>query len=164
MPPHHPLFGHLLLTIRIMSRLPRDVNSHVLPHQVQLEIPDIGPIFYMDLWPLGPPMLIVASPNFNREITQVHSLPKFHTLRGYLRPMTGGNDLVTMEGKEWRKWRNVFNPGFGASHLMTLVPGMIKDVSTFCEILRGLAARDEIFQMDPVAINLSLDVIGRVVL
>ena len=164
MPPHHPIFGHLQLVGDIMSKQPRDALGHILPHQIQLRMPDLGPVFYIDIWPFGPPMLVVASPSLNHEITQVHSLPKFPALRGYMRPMTGGNDLVSMESDEWSRWRKVFNPGFRNTHLMTLIPGMLRDVSTFCEILREKAGENELFQMDPLAANLSLDVIGRVVL
>ncbi|CAG8974221.1 hypothetical protein HYALB_00007384 [Hymenoscyphus albidus] len=52
-----------------------------------------------------------------------------------MRPMTGGEDLVTMEGSEWKTWRSVFNPGFAGGYLMTLVPGMVRDVEVLCGIL-----------------------------
>ena len=81
-----------------------------------------------------------------------------------MRPMTGGNDLVTMEGAEWRKWRNIFNPGFSNSHLMTLVPDIMKEISIFCKILRESAEKAEIVSMDTLATKLSLDVIGRAAL
>lgn len=164
MPPHHPVLGHLQLVSGIMSKLPKDVHGHVLPHQIKLKVLDLGPVFYIDTWPFGPPMLVITAPDLAYQITQAHSLPKFHTLRDYMRPMTGGNDIITMEGGEWKKWRNMFNPGFKSSHLMTLVPEMVNEISTFCEVLRGLARKHEIFSMDHVATRLSLDIIGRVVL
>ncbi|MCJ1381835.1 hypothetical protein MMC17_004946 [Xylographa soralifera] len=164
MPPHHPLFGHLQIVGSIMSKLPGDVHGHVLPRQIELMFPKLGPIFYVDTWPFGPPILAVASPDGAHQITQVHSLPKFHALRDYMRPATGGNDLVTMEGKEWKTWRNIFNPGFSSGHIMTLLPEMLKDVSIFCEILRDLAEKQDIFLMDLLTTRLSLDIIGRVAL
>ena len=164
MPPHHPLFGHLQLVGGIMSKLPKDVHGHVLPRQIELMIPDLGPIFYIDTWPFGPPILTVAAPNLAYQITQLHSLPKFHALREYMRPMTGGNDLITMEGKDWKKWRNIFGPGFSSSHLMTLVPEIMNDLSTFCDVLRELATKAEIVLMDPLSSKLSLDIICRVAL
>lgn len=78
--------------------------------------------------------------------------------------MTGGMDLTTLEGHAWKTWRNVFQPGFSSSHLMTKVPEMIEDILTFCEILRERAAKGEVFQMDPLTINLNLDIIGRLAL
>jgi sterigmatocystin biosynthesis cytochrome P450 monooxygenase len=164
MPPHHPILGHLKLVAGIMSKLPSDIHGHVLPHQIERTIPELGPVFYIDTWPFSPPLLVVASPELAAQCTQSHSLPKFHALRDFLLPMTGGNDLVTMEGKEWKTWRNIFNPGFSSSHLSTLVPEIIEEVSVFCNILNDIAARSEIVLMDPLVTKLSLDVICRVAL
>jgi sterigmatocystin biosynthesis cytochrome P450 monooxygenase len=147
-----------------MSKLPKDIHGHVLPHQIRLKLPDLDPVFYIDTWPFGPPMLVITAPDQAYQITQAHSLPKFHALRDYMRPMTGGNDMITMEGKEWKTWRNVFKSGFSSGHLMTLVPTMIDEMSTFCAVLRDLARKHETFSMDQVATGLSLDIIGRVVL
>ena len=72
--------------------------------------------------------------------------------------------MVTMEGSEWKKWRNIFNPGFSGGHLMTLVRDIMEDVSTFCEILREAAEKEENVCMDTLTTRLSLDIIGRVAL
>ena len=164
MPPHHPVFGHLRLMGEIMSKLPNDVHGHVLPHQIELMMPELGPVFYVDPWPFGPPILTVAAPDPAYQITQSHSLPKFHALRDYMCPMTGGNDLVTMEGSQWKTWRNIFSSGFSSSHLTTLVPDIMKDILIFCAILRDAAMKSNIILMDPLTTKLSLDVIGRVAL
>ena len=164
MPKHHPVFGHLQLVAKIMNNVPKGTHGHYLPNQVQRMIPEVGPVFYLDTWPFSPPLLVVASPDAAFQITQLHSLPKFPALCEYLRPMTGGNDLVSLEGKEWKKWRNIFNPGFSSGHLMTLVPDILKDIEVFCGILRDLAGKSDLVSMDPLATRLSLDVIGQVAL
>lgn len=48
-PPHHPLFGHLLVTKRILSNLPRDAHAHYLPSQIHLQYPSLGPAYYLDM-------------------------------------------------------------------------------------------------------------------
>lgn len=164
MAPHHPVWGHLQVVGGIMSKLPKDAHSQVFPLLIGRAMPDLGPAFYIDTWPLGYPMLVITDPDQAYQITQVHSLPKFHAMRRYLKPLTGGNDLVSIDGKEWKTWRNIFNPGFGSAHLMTLVPDILKDVSVFCKILRGLAEKSSIVQMDPLATKLTFDVIIRVAL
>ena len=78
--------------------------------------------------------------------------------------MTGGNDLVTLEGQEWKTWRTIFSPGFKSGHLTTLVPEIMHDLLIFCENLRELASKPDIVLMDPLTIKLSLDIIGRVTL
>ncbi|RDW56480.1 hypothetical protein BP5796_13121 [Coleophoma crateriformis] len=97
MPPHHPVFGHLKLVAGVMSKVPRNAHSSVLSHQINRLFPDLGATFYIDTWPFGPPLLVIAGPS---TATQALSLPKYHRLRQYMLPMTGGNDLVTMEGSE----------------------------------------------------------------
>jgi len=79
-------------------------------------------------------------------------------------PKSVAFELVTMEGKEWKAWRNIFSPGFNSSHLMTLVPEIMEEISTFCKILRELARKPDIVLMDPLTTKLSLDIIGRVAL
>jgi cytochrome P450 len=118
-------------------------------------------LFYIDTWPFGPPMLVATSPDSANQITIAHSLAKFIALREYMKPMTGGMDLRTLEGSAWKTWRNVFQPGFNSGHLMTKVPEMIEDILIFCENLRAHAASGEVFQMDPLTVNLNLDIIGR---
>lgn len=164
MPPHHPVFGHLIIVGNIMSKLPSDVHGHVLPRQIKLEYPSLGPLFYIDTWPFGPQMLVATSPDSANQITINHSLPKFAALREYMKPMTGGMDLTTLEGPAWKTWRNVFQPGFSSSYLMTKVPQMIEDILVFCDILRARAASGDVFQMDPLTVNLNLDIIGRLAL
>ena len=164
MPPHHPLFGHLLVAKEIMSRLPHNTHPQYLPGLIRRDIPDVGPVFYLDMWPFSLPILIVSSPSAAYQLTQEHSQPKSDGLRRYMRPLAGNKDLVSMEGSLWKQWRNVFNPGFSASHLILLVPQIAREVSTFCEILRERAQTGEIFPLEEATVNLTMDTIGRVAL
>ena len=64
----------------------------------------------------------------------------------------------------WKTWRSIFNPGFSADHLNTLVPAIVQDALVFCDNLREHARKDEMFSMEEMTINLTIDVIGRVTL
>ena len=132
MPPVHPVFSHLLLCARIMSKLPRDAHPHYLPDQIRRAMPDLGPIFYIDAWPFLTFTLVVSSPSTLYQITQEHILPKFPAIQSFFFPLTKGKDVVSMGGQEWKTWRNIFNPGFSASHLMTLVPDVVRETTVFC--------------------------------
>ena len=131
MPPYHPIFGHWELVAGIISKVPTNVYGHVLPYQIKLKLSSLGPIFYIETWPYGLSMLVIIAPDQAYQITQAHSLPKFRTLADHMRPVTGGHDVISIEGKEWRTWRNISNPGFKIGHLMKLVPEMVKEVSIF---------------------------------
>lgn len=69
-----------------------------------------------------------------------------------------------MDGQEWKYWRSIFNPGFSASHLMPLVPNIVKETMVFCEILHDHVIKQDIFPMKTLTDDLAMDVIGKVVL
>ena len=64
MPSHHPVFGRLITVGRIISRLTGDVHDHVLPPQTRLAMPGLGPLLYIDIWPFGSPILVLAFTGF----------------------------------------------------------------------------------------------------
>ena len=164
MPPHHPVFGHLFVLARVMSKLPKDAVHHYLADQLRQTYPDLGPIFYLDTWPFLTFTLVVLSPATMAQITTEHVPPKFPAIKDFLYPLTNGKDIVSMDGREWKYWRNIFNPGFSASHVMTLVRDMVRETTVFCEILQIRAREQNIFQMKTLTDNLALDVIGKIVL
>lgn len=164
MPPYSPVLGHLPFAHKIVSGLPKDAHPNYLPDMIRREMPDLGPVYYLDPWPFGPQMLVVASPSSLYQITQEHSLPKYHAMKTFLQPITGGGDIVTMEGQMWKTWRGIFNPGFSASHLMTLTPGIVEETVTFFDILDTHVQNQTLFHMKDMTDNLTMDVIGRVVL
>jgi sterigmatocystin biosynthesis cytochrome P450 monooxygenase len=164
MPPHHPIFGHIALLAGILRNLPPDAHISLFPNEVRRQYPHLDTAFYLDLWPFGPPMLVALSPDIISQFTQERSLPKFKDLRQFIRPITGGHDLLTMEGAVWRRWRSIFNPGFSAQNVMSLVPEILKNVLVFRDIIKGHAEKGDIFQLEELALNLSNDITGRVVL
>lgn len=164
MPPHHPLLGHLPIFAKIVRSLPADVHPHCYPHYIR-QAYDLGPIFYLDTWPLGDPMLVIAGdPDAAHEVTVTHSLPKHRSLRTFLAPFGGWDNLVSMEGREWRAWRSIFNPGFAPGNLMGLVPSIVEEVEVFARVLGDWADRAEVVILEEVATKVTVDVIGKVVL
>ncbi|KAL8951787.1 MAG: hypothetical protein Q9222_002257 [Ikaeria aurantiellina] len=109
-------------------------------------------------------MLIITDPAAAAQITIHHSLPKHHSTQDYVYPLLGEKNLVTLEGKEWRMWRGIFNPGFSSGHLMSLVGGMVSDTVLFTKILSEYAAKGTLFQLEDAATRLTVDIIGSVVL
>ena len=79
-------------------------------------------------------------------------------------PLTGRDSLLTIEGNHHKKWRNVFNPGFSNTHLMTLVEGIVEDSMVFMDILSEHADMGDTVLMEEAATRFTVDVIGRVVL
>lgn len=116
------------------------------------------------MWPANRPLLVVSSPSVAYQFSQERPLRKSPELRRWLRPLADNKDLVSLEGPTWKKWRNVYNPGFSASHLISLVPLIAEQVSVFCNILRERTKVDAIFPLEEATMNLTMDTIGRIVL
>ena len=164
MPPYNLLLGNLIVMKDSVSKLPSDAHPQYFAHQIRREMPDLGGIFYLDMYPFIAPILIVASPSTTHQITQEHPLAKFPGMRTYMRPITGEHNLLTMEGQMWKTWRGVFNPGFNSSHLVTLLPAIVEEVGIFCSVLQQHETNDEIFPLKKDTDNLTMDVIGRLAL
>ncbi|KAI8302699.1 hypothetical protein K4K61_007737 [Colletotrichum sp. SAR11_59] len=162
MPPHHPILGHLGLMLSIMISLPRDVMpTVVLADQVRRRYPHLDKAFYLDMWPFTGPMLMIISPDLMRQATQgENSLPKVAFLKNYIKPLSGGHDLVSMEGDEWRRWRDVFRPAF--SRATELVPNIVETICVFRDQLVGRAQGNSgLFQLHHSALNLAMDMSGK---
>ena len=164
MPPWSPILGHLAVAKRVVSALPSDAHGYYLADQVRRMYPDLGPDYYLDLYPFAPSMLVVKSPEILRQVTQENPLPKHPGMTTFLKPLTDGLDLVTMEGQTWKSWRSVFNPGFSASHLMTLVPSIVDSTWTFCAILGDHSTKGDVIKLKDLTDNLTMEVIGKIVL
>ncbi len=119
----------------------------------------------MDIWPINYPMVAVLDPDMMAQFTQEQSLPKFwgqgHT---EFKHFTGGRDLVHLEGQEWKVARSMFNPGFSARNLLSLIPSFTDEVLVFKEKLREVAASGEVVKLEDYTTNLTIDIIGRAVL
>ena len=109
-------------------------------------------------------MLVLMNPDMMYQLTQANQLPKDKGLRSFLRPLTGKEDLVTLEGAAWKRWRGIFNPGFSANHISTMIPEMIEEVQIFRNILQRHARNDDTFYLEDTTLNLTIDIIGRVVM
>lgn len=147
-----------------MSTVPLNIHTQYIPLAVRVKNLDLPPVFYLDTWPLGMQILFLSTPETCYQVTQERSLPKDEVLATFMKPLLGGNDLVTMEGNEWKTWRNIFNPGFSTGHMMTLMPNIVQEVSIFCEILREHAVKGDLFQLEEVATRLTVDIIGKITL
>lgn len=163
MPPHHPLLGHLGLMMEIWLSLPRDViPTVVLADQIRRRYPHLDRAFYLDLWPFSLPSLIVISPDLMRQVSQTeNSLPKVSFLKAYMKPISGGHDIVTMEGEEWKRWKDVFRPGF--SQVAELVPTILDNIRVFRDLLANkskMPGSGEVFQLHHSALLLAMDMSG----
>ena len=109
--------------------------------------------------------MFIADPEITSQyITTGHSHLKSPLETAFLNKFLGDKNMVSVEGAEWKSLRSVFNPGFAASHLMTL-SGYIVDASLeFCDVMREKAESNELFELEEYTTRLTIDIIGKVVL
>ena len=136
-------------TTMMTSRTPTD-RTPVLPLHIR-EKYNLGPYFYIDLWPIADPFLAVFEPDLAAQFTTDYSTSKFGAYLDFMVPLAGHGDMVSSSGPPSKKWRSIFNPGFAGNHLMTLVPGIVDQVAIFVEKLSELSAKQEPFRLEEIA-------------
>ncbi|KAK3940256.1 cytochrome P450 [Diplogelasinospora grovesii] len=164
--PHSYLLGHLPVVAKLTMKYPSDVFGGLVPHLLAKEYPEMAKhgLFYMDMWPITAPMLSVYHPDMMTQFCQDTSLPKAELLHYEFQPFTQCRDLLNLEGAEWKKWRSIFNPGFSARNIISLMPAFLEEIHVFTDHLKEAARTGEIIKMEDPAMKLTIDVIGRAVL
>lgn len=123
--------------------------------------------FYLDLWPMSGLFLTVVSPTTAISVTQTNpnlSSERPALLHRFFMPITGGSNLFDLPEKEWKPWRAVFSKGFNPEHILSLVPGIVKETLVYSETLKGLARGGEMFYLDTTTLRFTMDMIGRTIL
>lgn len=119
---------------------------------------------YMDVWPISQPMLAVFHPDLMAQFTQEQNQLKHPSMHSEFMPFTGSQDLVCSEGKEWKSGRAIFNPGFAARNLLSLIPAFIEEAMVFRDHLKDFAKHGQVVTLEQATTNLTVDIISRAVL
>jgi cytochrome P450 len=158
------ILGHIPIAAECEAHFPAKTHPHAYAHYIRKKY-NLGKVFYVDFWPLGPRNLFIADPEIaSQYITTTQSLPKSPLVSDYLHKLLGPNNMVSLEGPKWKALRSMFNPGFASAHLMTLVPYIVDQSLVFCDVLRESAASNTLIEMEELATRLTVDIIGKVVL
>ena len=165
-PGHSFLFGHLLYFKTIMDTLPKDAHYELAFGEIFRQEFTRQGIFYIDLWPLSGLYLAVMSPKVAIQATQTSSLSceRPTLLKRFFKPIAGGSNLFDLTEKEWRPWRAIFSKGFSTEHILSLVPAMARTTNTYCDTLRMLARKGNMFYLDPTTLRFTIDMIGKTIL
>ena len=177
MMPHSLLFGHLALVGKLykQANAPPDIHANFLPLLVARNWRTLfptetkcPPVFYIDVWPMGPPQIMPVDPGVATQLITHPKLPKSRAAARWLKPITQNLDMVSAEGQQWRIWRTRFSTGFSAKNVTALAPAIVDEVATFAENVKGKAGREgkwgDVFPLEEMATNLTIDVIGRAAL
>ncbi|KUI57505.1 hypothetical protein VP1G_04778 [Cytospora mali] len=154
--------GHLLVLQKYVDRIPPDAAVAFAMRDLCEEFADTE-LFLMDFWPVYPPLFTVFGPGPISQICNKYNLPKTAIASQFMRPITGGPNLITMNGDEWKYWRSLFNPGFSTGAMLNNVPHIVDSVLVFREKLIGMVGKG-MFSLDELATKLTMEIILKVTL
>jgi cytochrome P450 len=158
------LWGHLPIAGECQELFPQGIHAHNFGRYIQKKY-ELGTVFYLDWWPLGPRWLFMSDPELiNQHVTTAQNLPKSCLETEYLDTFLGAHNMVSVEGQQWKNLRTMFNPGFSSAHLMTLVPYIVDSSLVFCNVIQKKAESNELFELEEYGTRLTIDIIGKVVL
>lgn len=147
----------------LMAKLPKDVVQSDAFTLLSYEFPKFDNCFYMDVWPFTPkPFLVITSLDLAVQACQTYALPKPHTLTQYFNPFTGGPNIFTTNGPEWKRARSLFNSAFSANTIMRQIPHIVEEAEVYVDVLREHALKGDTFSLDRMTCDYMMDIIGSV--
>lgn len=163
-PPHHAIWGHFLIMRDMAANLPPNTAPHLLTNLMR-EKYGLGDFFYLDLWPLAPPQLVIVHSELAAHVTQKLNLPKQSgMIRQWTSHILGPKSIVTSNGHDWLVARKSFSPGFQPRKILQRVPDTVDDVLEFCEVLKQHATSGKSFEMVEVGARMVFNVSAKVIL
>lgn len=110
-------------------------------------------------------MMAVLQPEMTTQFTMTPSLPKFSWLReAEFYHFSGGVDLVTSDGQEWKEQRAIYNTGFSSRNITSMAPWFLEEVLVFKNRMLEAARRGETIKLEKFTMDLTFDVIARATL
>ena len=116
-------------------------------------------VFYLDLWPVAPRILVITDPDIARKYTVLHNLPKHPEEAKALDSVIGSLNMVSANGQAWKRSHAIVAPAFGESQVKSLVPIISGEIMTFRQILFEKAAAGKPFELEDVVGRAAFDII-----
>ncbi|OJJ40146.1 hypothetical protein ASPWEDRAFT_33466 [Aspergillus wentii DTO 134E9] len=163
-PPHHAIWGHFLIMRDIAGSLPADATPQLFAHLMRKRY-GLGDFFYLDLWPLAPPQLVVTQPDIANQVVQKMNLPKeTAVMQKWTGHILGKQSMVTANGHDWLLARKSFTSGFQPRKVLQHVPSIVDDAVDFANILKEHASKQDVFRMEDLGARMIFNISARVIL
>ncbi|KAN0091926.1 cytochrome P450 [Hyaloscypha variabilis] len=160
----------LIQNRRFYSKLPWGEASQLLPpethhsylmtylHQ-KYSLPEI---FYLDLWPIAPSQMVVASGEAAAQISTIRPYPIHQYVTDLLTPILGARSVATCNGPVWKQLHHILAPAFVPRYTKTLLGTMTDHTLIFHERLKVLATKGT-FSLEEEMSKPLFDIIGKIV-
>ena len=160
-PPHSAVFGHWLLLLGQWVDYPWDSFFANILDGIQRKF-DLPPIFFLDLWPIFPPIVCVSDPDVARKITVEDRAPRWPSVFEPLAPAASQRWIQTLSQNNWTKNHSIFGSSFTTSRFVRMIPAMAEDLQALDQMLAQCAKTGQIFKMATVTKFSILEMTGRV--
>jgi cytochrome P450 len=126
---------------------------------------ELRDIFYLDLWPFGPPQMVLIAPNAADQVTVVKTYPLHDEVPRFVSSLLGENSLPATDGEMWKMLHRMIAPGFRPSSLRSMMPITAEQtMEIFLPALTAYALSGEAFSMEKVAAQLIFSIISKVIM
>jgi cytochrome P450 len=146
--PWNPVLGHIIPVFQLMRTLPKDAQKTLCFGQLARQFSESDNMYYLDLWPFLPPMLIVTCPAIAQQVCHKYDLPKSEALAKFLKPIMGDGSLFVTNDHQHATSRAVFSPGFSANVIFGHIGNVIDQAKVYTKILREHAMKQDLFSLD----------------
>ena len=161
-PPRSWLFGHLKLIAEVAATLPTNTHPQhfltAIAHEYNLK-----DLFYLDLWPISEPQVVLIDPVLQDEITVNRSPIQHEMSKNFIDTVLGEGVIAVVNGPVWKKLHNIMAPAFSWSHIRNMTGVIQEETLRFRSTLEQFAKSGESFSFEDEAAKLIFDVISRVV-
>ncbi|KAK5997926.1 Cytochrome P450 monooxygenase acrF-like protein [Cladobotryum mycophilum] len=161
-PPHSFLWGHLKVIGEIAAKMPPNMHPQALYTEIA-RVYDLEDIFYLDLWPVGPPSVVLSNPELSDQVSVAERLPQHTVAEEFVSRIVGPNVIATVNGPIWKKLHTAMSPAFSWSHIRSLTDLIVDECQLFRKALDEKARTGEVFSFEDLGAKLIFDVIARVV-
>ncbi|ETS83419.1 hypothetical protein PFICI_05295 [Pestalotiopsis fici W106-1] len=174
--PYSLLWGHLKVLGALKGQFPPDAQPnyaqiHIIQHWQEYfpSAKECPHIVYLDIWPVqSTPIALIIDPAMCQELVTEKNFPRGISMKRLAEPVIGQRNLIWFDGAEHRLWRSRLNPGFSMRNLHSYMGALVDEAEIFLENLKATTRPDgrwgSVFPLMPKTIDLTFDIIGRVVL
>ena len=148
----------------VARNMPLDAGTQYYADYIRTKY-NLGDFFYLDLWPLALPQVVIVYPQLAAQIAQSRtSFDKGPLVRQYLTPLLGAKAMVSANGNDWKVARRLFTPGMLHTNLLEHLSDCVEDCQIFCQKLVEHATKSDVFALEGLCAKLSFNIVTRIIL
>lgn len=148
----------------MIKQFPPDTSVHVFYTAIAQKY-ELRGIFYLDLWPFGPPQMILSTPETAEMVTVNSNYPMHDEVARFLGPLVGYKAIGSSDGPMWKMLHRMMAPSFRPSVITSMVPTIAtQTMQVFHSKLAQFASDGETFSMQKLAGRLIFRISSKVFL